>query len=559
MAEERRHQSDMKIEELGLLAELAYLKLEDYSGKYSDLNALKEFMHERDKGGISLDKLTLHRLEKMTMENPNNTPAMKRYVMDELSKHYALKGGIGEGRQDDMLKILNKYEIIDFGNDEGVFKSGFQGMLLKERGTDNYVISFRGTAGLKDLGVDAPLANLPFVGNHNYQLDEAKEFANAMIEKYHINKESLTLTGHSLGGILVQQVSAEVRIPGYTYNALGADELVDKDSLIGKIINLVTKGTSLSKENADYAKKNVVNISYVDGGIMNGDPLSNLATNLNGSEHLGRTIYIFGENKGLGAHSIAGLNDTIAHHNDIAEKFLNQDLQGISDVYRIIGYGKAETIFNELGVYKAPHGSLRFEEMDSKELTGDDFNDPAKLYGLVHDLPYIIRGLDAYYNNISEKELDNMLYHINDRNGVRGYNLNSAPYNVNMTDKDNHSLIITGTGGRHFTDGIYDYYVEGVNSTELSKMNEHEIIRIKHYGDSHYTDGQHTFHRIPRVYSNQLGSNSKNEEERTEIDKLAIECMEGEPFDTLAYAEEVALSVHNPANGYVNDNDNVRD
>jgi len=37
-----------------------------------------------------------------------------------------------------------------------------------------------------------------------------------------------------------------------------------------------------------------------------------------------------------------------------------------------------------------------------------------------------------------------------------------------------------------------------------------------------------------------------------------IELMEEEPFDSLAYAEEIALSVYNPANDYVNDNDIAR-
>ena len=37
-----------------------------------------------------------------------------------------------------------------------------------------------------------------------------------------------------------------------------------------------------------------------------------------------------------------------------------------------------------------------------------------------------------------------------------------------------------------------------------------------------------------------------------------IELMEEEPFDSLAYAKEIALSVYNPANDYVNDNDIAR-
>jgi len=40
--------NDDKVEINGLLAELGYLKLEDYKGSYTDIKALDKFMDEKD-------------------------------------------------------------------------------------------------------------------------------------------------------------------------------------------------------------------------------------------------------------------------------------------------------------------------------------------------------------------------------------------------------------------------------------------------------------------------------------------------------------------------------
>ena len=78
---------DKKVEVHGLLAELAYLKLEDYNGSYTDFEVLKDFMDKRD------------------------------------TKTNKLIGGIDDGRQDKMLNLLNDYEIIDFKSDDGALSS----------------------------------------------------------------------------------------------------------------------------------------------------------------------------------------------------------------------------------------------------------------------------------------------------------------------------------------------------------------------------------------------------------------------------------------------------
>lgn len=244
--------NDNKVELFGRLAELAYLKLE--SGQFKN----------------------------------------KEGEVGDYKKHSDLEYFINKGKevsdidpshQQLMLDTLKDYEILDFKSDDGALSSDFQGMLLKEKATGEYVIAFRGTSSAKDGLVDAGMAN-PIL-NHNFQLNEAKAFVTDMKEKYGISNEDLTLTGHSLGGILVQQVAATEHIKGYTYNAMGADELIKFDGISSVspggifVRALDAMGVKYNEEGITFVKENVHNISYQDSGMLNGDPLSNLGTNLN--------------------------------------------------------------------------------------------------------------------------------------------------------------------------------------------------------------------------------------------------------------------------------------
>ena len=66
----------------------------------------------------------------------------------------------------------------------------------------------------------------------------------------------------------------------------------------------------------NWADKNIYTISYQDEGLINGDILSNLITNLIGS-HLGKFILILGKNVWLDGHGIDVLNNAIKEHKDI--------------------------------------------------------------------------------------------------------------------------------------------------------------------------------------------------------------------------------------------------
>jgi len=173
----------------GLLSELAYLKLES-----------EDFKNKEGETGDYHNHSDVEYFIKQGKEISDIDPSHQKLMTD----------------------LLNEYEIVDFTSDDGALSSDFQGMLLREKETGEYVIAFRGTSSTKDALVDGGMAN-PIL-NHNFQLNEAKDFVNDMKEKYDISNDNLTLTGHSLGGILVQQVAATEHIKGYTYNAMSADE-----------------------------------------------------------------------------------------------------------------------------------------------------------------------------------------------------------------------------------------------------------------------------------------------------------------------------------------------
>lgn len=121
-----------------------------------------------------------------------------------------------------------------------VSNDGFNAVLLQNEDTKEFVIVFRGTQEIIDW--DSNITT--FLSNYNPQADEGLEFVENMIQAYQIDVNNLTLTGHSLGGIIAQFVSAELRTQAYTYNSFGANLLsslppfgVPFYSVIGQKIN----------------------------------------------------------------------------------------------------------------------------------------------------------------------------------------------------------------------------------------------------------------------------------------------------------------------------------
>lgn len=143
--------------------------------------------------------------------------------------------------------LPNTYKVEYFNSN---YSSGFAGALLRDKNSGNYIIAFRGTDELVD--------SLSWIGENTPQYQDAKNFVFDMIIKYGIDKSNLTITGHSLGGILTVQIVSELHLKGYAYNPFGANLLSYKR--YKKYANVIN----------DWANKNIYTISYQDEGLING-------------------------------------------------------------------------------------------------------------------------------------------------------------------------------------------------------------------------------------------------------------------------------------------------
>ena len=319
------------------------------------------------------------------------------------------------------------YKVIDYANTT----NDFQALLLKNE-SGKFVMAFRGTEqhSISDWLNDVSIG----FKNINEQYNDAKEFLDKAFIKIAEDKKCsieevknyLVLTGHSLGGILTQQVGATYGIKGYAFNPYGTDRLLSlpespfdgivKNSLYGLLTSLAEKVMSavgLTKANAQWAYEHIYNISYQDEGAINGDILSNLLTELS-SNHLGHFIPILGENVGFGeGHYMGTLNTAIAEYNEIVKKFDNScRYEDITNMYlstAIIhgnGYEKVKEEFTKLGVYGANDNSLHLNVITPKSsvtsiFSGSNLSTPA-LYALVNLNPFIVSNINS--NAYSELE-----------------------------------------------------------------------------------------------------------------------------------------------------------
>ena len=327
--------------------------------------------------------------------------------------------------------LSKKYKIVDYVSTA----SDFQALLLQDE-SGKFVMAFRGTEqhSISDWLNDVSIG----FKNINEQYNDAKEFLDKAFIKIAEDKKCsieevknyLVLTGHSLGGILTQQVGATYGIKGYAFNPYGTDRLlslpqspfdgITSNFLYGLLTSLAEKVMSavgLTKANAQWAYEHIYNISYQDEGLLNGDILSNLATELS-SNHLGHFIPILGENVGFGeGHYMGTLNTAIAEYNEIVKKFDNScRYEDITNMYlstAIIhgkGYKKVQDEFTKLGVYGANDNSLHLEvitkDTDATSFfSGSNLSTPA-LYALVNLNPFIVSNINSNAYSEIEKYRD---------------------------------------------------------------------------------------------------------------------------------------------------------
>lgn len=322
------------------------------------------------------------------------------------------------------------YKVIDYVSTA----SDFQALLLQDK-SGKFVMAFRGTEqhSISDWLNDVSIG----FKNINEQYNDAKEFLEKAIKDYGVTIDNLTLTGHSLGGILTQQVGATYGIKGYAFNPYGTDRLlslpespfdgITSNFLYGLLTSLAEKVMSavgLTKANAQWAYEHIYNISYQDDGLLNGDILSNLATELS-SNHLGHFIPILGENVGFGeGHYMETLNTAIAEYNNIVQKFDNScRYEDITNMYlstAIIhgnGYEKVRDEFKKLGILnengandKIANNSLHLEviakDTDATSIFSGSNLSVAELYALVNFNPFIVSNINSNAYSEIEKYRD---------------------------------------------------------------------------------------------------------------------------------------------------------
>ena len=320
------------------------------------------------------------------------------------------------------------YKVIDYVSTA----SDFQALLLQDE-SGKFVMAFRGTTN------NADWLNNVGIGfkNINEQYNDAKEFLEKAMKDYGVTIDNLTLTGHSLGGILTQQVGATYGIKGYAFNPYGTDRLlslpqspfdgITSNFLYGLLTSLAEKVMSavgLTKANAQWAYEHIYNISYQDEGLLNGDILSNLATELS-SNHLGHFIPILGENVGFGeGHYMETLNKAISQDNEIVTKFDNScRYEDITNMYlstAIIhgnGYEKVRDEFKKLGILngngandKIANNSLHLEvitkDTDATSIFSGSNLSVAELYALVNFNPFIVSNINSNAYDEIEKFKD---------------------------------------------------------------------------------------------------------------------------------------------------------
>ncbi len=197
----------------GLLSELAYLKLENYNGSYSDVKELTNFL----------------------TQSKSTT-------------------GIDDDRDSTMLTLLSNYTILDFKTTD----SGMQAMFVRNNATGETTLLFRGTEfeasaeGYKDaFKADGYMA----LGGSTQQMQDARDYANSLkttgVTDSNGNTTYLTSTtvvaGHSLGGSLTQVVAYEQGLEAYAYNPLG----INRNSVMSNIVNGDASGIHTFQQGQD--------------------------------------------------------------------------------------------------------------------------------------------------------------------------------------------------------------------------------------------------------------------------------------------------------------------
>ena len=191
-------------------------------------------------------------------------------VYSNFDTEYIYKGAEIKADKSGEQTLSSAYTVKDYADTP----TDMQALLLQN--DDKYVIAFRGTESAQDWVTNISTG----VFNYNPQFNDALAFVQNMMSEHNISASNLTLAGHSLGGILTQAVGATLKIKGYAYNPWGASSLAkfDPNNIQASVLQYLQRaisGADASQPDLEFAQNNILNISYNDDGVINGDILSN--------------------------------------------------------------------------------------------------------------------------------------------------------------------------------------------------------------------------------------------------------------------------------------------
>lgn len=388
----------------------------------------------------------------------------------------------------------DSYTVIDYDNNSS--GHGMEAVLLQNNTTGKFVIAFRGTQEPEDYVYDVTTGFL----NYNPQIPDARAFVQKVLDNpdYNISTSNLTLTGHSLGGMLTQAIGSEMRIPGYAFNPYGMERLESIPGILSAFTLLGPVGVlaqvlsydiliklGVSAPNAQWAKDNIVNVSYTDSGALNGDILSNLTTNLT-SVHIGAFVPLIGEDTGLlGGHSINQMNYTIAIYNEILSRFTSDTTYKIlTDVYLVnhsMGYCFSDNaviskdmydttnqyFLSEANIFEAGESTLRFNflnDLSAFQIEEQAKSDTAVLFALIKLNGFAVEGNLSSYSSLNR---DNYSYlYIEDRSLLLYHMLD--PNNRSLGDlyiKERGYGISVGGDGWNYDNPQILFGYDGVTTT----------------------------------------------------------------------------------------------
>jgi hypothetical protein len=110
------------------------------------------------------------------------------------------------------------YTVLEFYPDSD---TDLQMALYQNTETGNYVVAFRGTESLADLGTDIQMGISTLIGVLANQFTPAGETLANWIRDFTLSSSNTTIVGHSLGGALAQYFGANTGFETLTYNAYG--------------------------------------------------------------------------------------------------------------------------------------------------------------------------------------------------------------------------------------------------------------------------------------------------------------------------------------------------